>query len=393
MHQDPLAITWLGLAFVSLLGLIGRAAARGVGQPAVLGELLVGIAAVNLAALGEVSLTKVVTGVHEFANLGVILLLFLIGLETRVGQMLKVGRSSILVAVVGVTVPLVLGLGSAYYLLPQWGLTTHLFIAAALCATSVGITARVLKDLGRIEGREAKIVLGAAVIDDVLGLILLAVVSAMASATDWDLAPVLKTLGLSAAFIGLAIAIGPFIVRRVIAAFQFLDHERFKLFFSLSFCFAMAWIASEIGLASIVGAFVAGLIINDEDFGKKDQENETLEQLISPIEGFFAPVFFVTMGLRVDLGAFFSVEILSLALALTLVGIAGKMVCGLAAGRGVNRWAVGLGMVPRGEVGLIFAAAGKALGVIDDGIFASVVMMIVLTTLVTPPALRWTLGR
>jgi Kef-type K+ transport system membrane component KefB len=266
----------------------------------------------------------------------------------------------------------------------------------------VGITARVLKDIKRAESSEGRIILGAAVIDDVLGLIVLAVVAGIIQAVNTGqtfqamtvLWIVLKAVG----FLGGAIILGRWLSRRVFQIAGLLAGEGMLLSAALTICFAFSWLAGVMGLAPIVGAFAAGLILDEvhyRDLRQMDTKARDVPELLEPLTTFLVPVFFVLMGMRVDLSVFASREILAFAAVLTVVAFAGKQVCGLAVlQRGVDRIAVGIGMVPRGEVGLIFAGIGAGLSiagtrVIDEKVFSAIVVMVALTTLVTPPLLVW----
>jgi len=371
----------------------------------VLGELLFGMALGNLGLLGFGGLEFLrAPGLEIQAQLGVILLLFQVGLESNVEEMLSVGGSSLLVAVLGVIAPFFLGWGVSAWLLPEEETLAHVFIGATLCATSVGITARVLKDLGKLNTRESKIVLGAAVIDDVLGLVILSVVAGTISAANTggslDSLDALAIIGKAVGFLVGAILIGGWLSKRVFRLAGFLKIEGMLLALSLAACFLLSYLADRIGLATIVGAFAAGLIldgVNYRDLGERTKH--TIEELIHPIAGFLVPVFFVLMGVRVDLSTFTRTGVLGFAALLTLAAIVGKMIC--AAGvveRGLDRVSVAVGMVPRGEVGLIFAGIGAQLQlhgrpVIVPAVFAAVVVMVIVTTLVTPPALKITLAR
>jgi Kef-type K+ transport system membrane component KefB len=391
MHSDPFAYTLLQLAVLLALALLGRFAAARLNQPPVLGELLVGVIAGNLLALFDGPLETVVHGSAVFAQLGVILLLFMVGLETDLRQMRSAGRRAMLVAVAGVVAPLLLGLCCGWLLLPGSDLSTDLFLGATLCATSVGITARVFKDLQLLKSPEARLILGAAVIDDVLALVVLGVVSGIAAHGQVDAGAVLKTLILSAAFTGVILWQGERVARAFLRELNFLDAGQARLLLPLILCFALSWLASETGLAAIVGAFAAGLILKDKDPGPED--GLSLRALVEPLEAVFAPVFFLWMGLQVDLTSFARPGVLALAIGLSLAGVVGKLACVPFAGKDVDGLSVGLGMVPRGEVGLIFASTGRALGVLNDATFSAVVIMVIVTTLCTPPALRWSLAR
>ena len=405
-HGGPVVPVLLGLAIILAAAKLGGELFERIHQPAVLGELVFGVILGNLTLVGFRAFEFLGTtqGIEILAQIGVILLLFDVGLESNVKEMLSVGASSLLVAVLGIVAPFFLGWGLSAWLLPGEELLVHLFIGATLCATSVGITARVLTDLGKIQARESKIILGAAVIDDILGLVILAVVTGVIAAanTGGELATMDIALIIVKAivFLGGAILVGSWISPRMFRLASKLRIQGMLLTVSLVFLFVLSYLADLIGLATIVGAFAAGLILDEvhyKDF--VDRGDHTLEELIHPISIFLVPVFFVLMGIRVDLSSFGRVEILGFAALLSVAAIAGKMIC--VAGvleKGLDRISVAVGMVPRGEVGLIFASIGAGLvlhgeRVISASVFAAVVIMVIVTTLMTPPALKWTLAR
>jgi Kef-type K+ transport system membrane component KefB len=406
---DPLVL--VGVAVILVAAKLGGELFERMKQPAVLGELVIGIVIGNLALTGWTGAEPLRTNaiISALAEVGVIILLFEVGLESNLGEMLEVGWSSLFVAVAGVIAPFFLGWGVSAYFLPQESRLAHFFIGATLCATSVGITARVLKDLGRLKTREARIILGAAVIDDVLGLVILAVVAgaiqAAASGAGLSLLEVAKISGKAVAFLFGAIVVGRYLTPHIFWRAGRLEVGGVLLALSIAFCFFLAWAATKVGLAPIIGAFAAGLVLDEvhfetfEERGKRD-----LQQLVAPVGAVLVPIFFVLMGMRVDLRAFARVELLGFAAALTAAAILGKQICGLVVvDRGLNRTAIGLGMIPRGEVGLIFAGLGTTLllpnvqgvrePVIDAGTFGVIVIMVIVTTLVTPPALKRSLAR
>ena len=363
------------------------------------------IGSVDLAGLNWFTSIETDSTIQILSSLGAIILLFEVGLESTVRDMLKVGLPSLLVAVLGVAAPFALGYGVGTLLLPDRGMYVHLFLGAALTATSVGVTARVLQDLGSSQSSEARIILGAAVIDDVLGLVILAVVGAIIAAASTggtlpysDVAFILLK---AAAFLFGALALGSYLSARIFGLASRLHGRGVLLATALVFCFALSYGASVIGLAPIVGAYAAGLILEDVHFrGFAARDEGRLEQLIHPISAFLVPVFFVSAGMRVDLLALARIDVLGLAAGLTAAAIAGKQACSLGViGRpSLNRLAIGIGMIPRGEVGLIFANIGLSLMVdgrpiIDGHVFSAVVIMVIVTTLVTPPALTWSLSR
>lgn len=405
-HGDPVASVVLALAVMLLAAKVGGHLAARVRQPAVLGELAAGILLGNLSLVGVhwFDTLKTDAGVDLLARLGVVLLLFQVGLESTVAQMMKVGLSAFLVATLGVVGPFVLGWGVGAWLLPGESLYAHVFLGAALTATSVGITARVLKDIGRSDSDEARIILGAAVIDDVQGLVILAVVTGILAAANQGSALSYAGIGLvvlkATVFLVGAIAIGMHTSPRVFRLASRLNAGGVLLAVGLAFCFVLAWLSDAIGLAPIVGAFAAGLVLERVHFQNfTDRGEHGLEELIEPITSFLVPVFFVVMGLRTDLRAFVDPSALTLAAALVVAAVAGKQLCMFGVlGRGLDRLSVGIGMIPRGEVGLIFANIGTTLTiagepVVNAAVYSAIVVMVVVTTVVTPPALTWSFQR
>ena len=405
-HGDALAPVVLALAVILAAAKLGGDVAERIGQPAVLGELVIGVVVGNLSLLG-VSWFQFVTAnttIGVLAQLGAVILLFEVGLESTVRDMMRVGFRSLVVAALGVITPWALGWWVGALLMPEHSVYVHAFLGAALTATSVGITARVLKDLGHAQSPEARIILGAAVIDDVLGLVVLAVVAAVIAAADSG-----ATLSYGALVLvfgkALVFLFGALLLGVVFSPWLFRFASRLRgngvlLATALVVCFTLAWLASVIGLAPIVGAYAAGLILEDLHYRELEaKEDRRLEDLVRPISSFLVPVFFVLMGMRVDVSTFMHPEILGLAGMLTAAAIIGKQACALGTlGSTLDSLSIGIGMIPRGEVGLIFANIGLTLVVhgeriIDAATYSAVVMMVMLTTLITPPALKWSLGR
>lgn len=424
MEELHVGATLLAIAVVLLAAKISGLVER-FGQPAVLGEMLIGVILGNLSLVG-INLFEPIK--HDpmigfLAQLGVIILLFQVGLESNVREMGRVGVSALLVACVGVVLPMLLG---AYLvgplLLPGLGTNGYLFLGATLAATSVGITARVFRDLGVLQSREAQIVLGAAVIDDVLGLIILAVISAIVTVGTVSAFDVGRIILTAVLFLAGAVVLGQLFAGRIGDLLARISTgQGMKLTLALAFCMVTAFVSQFIGLAPIVGAFAAGLVLDAVHFksfesprfvtqirqalvgtrGKAKDEVDTIldhytdrhvEDLVEPVGTLLAPIFFVLTGMSVSLASLFDLNILLLALALTVVAFIGKIASGFVVG-GVNRWIIGWGMVPRGEVGLIFAASGLALGVINDQVFSMIVIVIMFTTLLTPPVLTWVVRR
>jgi Kef-type K+ transport system membrane component KefB len=446
-HSDPIAPVILGVTGILFFAILGRFAARRLGQPSVLGELLMGVILGNLGyyfgsdliillrqgpevfdifALtmagqtmeqatttcisGDVvtpvldvlqgphglELVQVAHAVDVFSRYGVIFLLFLVGLDTSLDEMRQVGRNSMLVAVTGILFPFVLGFLAIKTLLPDLPMHTDIFIAATLGATSIGITARVLQDINRQRSTEARLILGAAVIDDILGLLMLAIVSGIVVSGGIEIVEILLVIFLATLFLVGAVIVGPYFLRIVVRYLCNLDIVEAKMFTSYFFVMVLAWMANLVGLATIVGAFTAGLVLQETYFkGCRIVPNRsyTIKDLIMPLEVILVPIFFVLMGIQVKLESFLDPQVVLAAAGLLLAAVIGKVAAGYFAGPGANRLAVGFGMLPRGEVGLIFAAIGKTLGVVEDFLFSAIVLMVIVTTLMTPPLLKAALQR
>lgn len=376
--------------------LLGELAER-IGQPAVLGELVAGVL-LGGSVLGVVPAEGVPAQlIHVLAELGVLLLLFEIGLETDLREMFRVGPASLAVAVVGVVLPF--GLGYAYWIYaphPAAGLgdltTSAIFVGATLTATSVGITARVLSDLGRMATPEARIIIGAAVIDDVLGLVILSVVSGVAAGAAVTVLGVLRTLAVAVGFLVVAVLVGRFLVPRLFDVVVRMRVRYVLLTFAVAFALGLSSLASVAGSALIIGAFAAGIILSGTN------QFDTIEREVHPLAAIFAPIFFVSVGASVDLRLLnptlpSSRGTLVVAGALVVIAIVGKLAAGWAAPWApMRRLVVGLGMVPRGEVGLIFADIGRRSGILQPEVFGAVLLMVMVTTFVAPPGLKAVFG-
>jgi Kef-type K+ transport system membrane component KefB len=367
------------LVVVWLAAKIGGEAATRIGQPAVLGELLAGV----LVGPGVFGLVHDSEVLHALAEIGVILLLFEVGLESDLDELLKAGTQSTAVAVTGVVAPFVLGFAT----MRAFGHPTlvAVFGGATLTATSVGITARVLTDLGKLRETSARVILGAAIIDDIIGLIILAVVSGLAAAGGISLAQIGLLSFKAVAFLIVAVFLGVRLSPWLVEQAGRMRARGTLIVTAVVFAVALAAVADLLGLATIIGAFAAGLVLT------RTERRVSIEERVRPVADLFVPIFFVTIGMKVEphmLNPFGEGQ-LGFALVLTAVAVASKLVAGLAVyQRGVRRWQVGVGMVPRGEVGLIFAGIGLTSGVIDEGLYAAVVVMVMLTTFVTPPWLK-----
>lgn len=393
------------LAFVLVGAKLLGALAERVGQPAVLGELVFGILLGNLALFGGPSLATLQASetFAILAELGAILLLFEVGLESTPRDMLAVGIPATRVALAGVLAPMLLGFAVGTLMLPGESWMVHAFLGAMLAATSVGITARVLQDAQAIRTPSARIILGAAVIDDVLGLVVLAIIAGVirAAALGETLAPsgIALIVGKAFFFLVAAIAIGSYLSPRVFKGALALRAKGVVLALALGFCFGLSWLAGIAGLAPIVGAFAAGLVLEDVHFAEHEKRGERqLHESLHALSGLLVPVFFVRMGMMVDVGSFLRPGVMGFAVVLTLAAMIGKWACGLVTPRGVSRVTVGVGMMPRGEVGLIFAGIGATLmlgghAVVSPDTYAAAVFMVVVTTMATPPLLLWSLRR
>src|SRR5262252_7608678 len=377
-HADPVVPVLLALVFVIVGAVIGGRLMALLKQPAVLCELLVGVIAGNfgywlgapgltvlregdnLRKISDIALTTATSvtqavyqvlpaseaaqvaaalslpqsldylSIYSFldflSRIAILILLFLVGLETSLVEMRRVGRTALFVAVIGVVSPIGLGVGTMKLLHPESALASDLFIGGILTATSVGVTARVLRDLGQESRDESRVILGAAVLDDVLSLIVLAVVSGFAVAGRVSPLEIGRITVVAAAFLVGSLSIGVWLTPKLVRRLSGAGIQNLKVLFGLGFAFLLAWLANMAGLATIVGAFAAGMILND--FFDKELEGESLQQLLSPIESLLVPLFFVWMGVQVKLEALGSRDVLISGFALTFVAIIGKLVSG-----------------------------------------------------------------
>ncbi len=442
-HADPVVPILIASIFITLGAALGGLLMRWLKQPAVLGELLVGLLAGNLGYyfanptltvlregdnlsriasmaltgplnLGEATLKLLPPGAHTdllaqllsgpqgqtyitvyafidiISRLAILILLFMVGLEISLVEMKRVGKYATYVAVLGIILPMALGMGVMKLLHPNNPLAVDLFVGGILTATSVGITARVLRDIGRETTEEARIILGAAVIDDVLCLIVLAVVSGLAVTGSISVSSIAITTGKAAFFLVSSLGVGIWLMPKLVRRLATYGVHNLKLLFGVSFALLLAWLANVADLATIVGAFAAGMVLNS--FFDKEVEGATLHELLSPIESLVVPLFFVWMGVQVKLETMASKDVLIAGLALTIVAIVGKVASGWGCPATMNRLAVGFGMMPRGEVGLIFAGIGRGIGVVDEGLFSAIVLLVMVTTVLAPVLLRATMG-
>lgn len=369
----------LAMAATLVAAVVLGALAQRVGQPAVLGELLAGVL-LGPSLLGIIDPADSV--IHAIGELGVLVLLFQIGLHTDLRSILKVGAPAVAVGLVGVIVPAVGG-----YLVAQ-ALGIHgvaaLVCAAALTATSIGISARVLTDLGRLNTKEGQIVLGAAVLDDVIGLIMLSIVAGIAGGAAVTVAGVSTTTGIALGFLVVAIAVGSKTVPALFARIEKLPGSGALGILGLAFALALAAAADYAGSAMIIGAFAAGLVLHNTPQRKR------VEKATTSLGYFFVPIFFAVVGAAVDLRSLADPRILLIGGVLTVVGAAGKFISGYAPVwfKG-DKALIGAAMIPRGEVGLIFAQLGRTTGVLDAGLFSALLLMVMVTTFMAPPLLAW----
>lgn len=370
----------LGLVLVWFAAKVAGEGMERIGQTAVLGELLAGV----IIGPGVLGLVHESEALHALAELGVLVLLFEVGLESDLGDLLRAGIQAALVALVGVVAPFAVGFGIMQGL--GYSALVAVFVGATLTATSVGITARVLADLGQLQDAAARVVLGAAVVDDILGLLILAIVTGVAQTGRVSISAVALLSTKAVAFLVVAILVGIRLAPTLVKGIGWMRARGTLLVYSMVFALALAVVAEMIGLATIIGAFAGGLVLSTT------QRRAHIEERIKPVADLLVPVFFVTVGMKVQpamLSPFAENAQLGIAMLLTAIAIGSKLVAGLAVyQRGVRRWPVGVGMVPRGEVGLIFAGAGLAAGVIGADLYATLVVVVMLTTFAAPPWLK-----
>ncbi|HVG25097.1 MAG TPA: cation:proton antiporter, partial [Thermoanaerobaculia bacterium] len=343
----------------------------------VLGELLggviIGVSGLHLVDPHDAT-------IHLLSELGVILLLFLIGLETDLRKLMQVGGSASAVAIVGVLLPLAGGIAFGQFL--GMRIMVSVFLGAALTATSVGITARVLSDLGHLKDDESQVILGAAVVDDIIGLVLLTLVGTLAGGGSLTFLGVGRIILVAFGFVILAIVIGSQLAPLLIRLIDRIEMKRGLFFSSVVFALLLAYIANRVGSAIIIGSFAAGLVL------ARTHRGHDIEREVHDVAQFFIPIFFVVVGAAVDVKSL-TTEYLLIGLALTVIGIVGKVAAGFVVWKkGLRRTVIGVGMIPRGEVGLIFAQIGLTTKLLSAGLYSAVALMVMLTTFVAPPLLR-----
>ncbi len=348
-------------------------------QPAVVGEILAGVI-IGPSLLGWVAPSELIT---ILAEIGVIFLLFMVGLETKPQALIKVGPRALMVGVLGVILPFVAG----YFIAIWWGgsFVESMFIGAALVATSVGITARVLDSMGLLDTRSARIILGAAVIDDILGLIILSLVSSVSQGSV-SYAGLAKTAGAAVMFTVFVALVGSKVLTRLAPAIEKLKVSKPFFNIGLMLCLGLSLASIYVGVAAIIGAFLAGMAL-----AEATEDNKGMHKLTSGVTEFLVPFFLVNIGMQLDLHVFKDLSVVALAIIVTIIAVVTKFVgCALGAwgmtGREMAQ--IGIGMVPRGEVGIVVAQIGLGLGVISGNFFAAVLFMAVATTLIAPPFIK-----
>lgn len=372
-------------------------------QPEILGQFAFGVLLGNLSFVGATFMQGFVTdeALILAAEIGIILLVFEIGLEANINELMAIGSSALLAAVLGSVAPMILGFGVSMWFLPEAAWYVHTLVGATLAASSVTVTARVLTDMGKTDTKEARIIRGAAIVNIVFGLVILAVVSGIVGSIVTGGSAripsglVMLIIGKAVVFLAIAVVAGQALAGRVIGWGSRAKVAGIPVVLTISYCFLMAAIAETIGLAAIVGAFAAGLVLDETHYrGYHDLKAKKVEELLAPISAIYAPVFFVLIGLRLDLSALASASVQQFALVLSIAAIVGKQICSLGVWqRGLNRLAIGAGMIPRGEIGLIFAGIGTTLTVggapvFSPETFSAIVVMVIITTLLTPPLLK-----
>ena len=374
----------LSLFIIFVAAQVGAEIAQRLKLPGVVGEIAAG------CVVGPSVLGWVVTNepLEVLAEIGVVLLLFSVGLETRLDDLKRVGRSAFLVGVLGVAIPF--AMGSAWAHLSGFEWNKSLFIAAAFVATSAGITARVLQELGALQRVESRVILGAAVIDDILAMLLLGVVVALQAGGEVNMWSLLVVLAEAVGFLLVIGWVGTRVMRRKSHWLEGPANPLSPLTIVLALCLGLAFLSTEFGLAAIIGAFLAGMIASET------RQQHTLEKQVQPLLSLLTPFFFVITGSKIDLQQLASGDaILTLAI-VTAIAIVSKLAGGFLGALPLGKRSatiVGFGMVPRGEVGVVIASLGLAAGVFSDRTYAIIVAMSLLTAMVTPPVLAWMLKR
>ncbi len=418
--QGPLVLLGviLSLVVIYCASKLGAEISSRLGLPPVLGELvggvLVGVSALHLVVFSGVGVDSTHSLIMQFlqitnglspesvnptftatsevisvlSELGVIVLLFEIGLESNLSELLKVGPQALVVATVGVAIPFLVGTVGAIALFHVPTIPA-IFAGAALTATSIGITSKVLSELGQLSSKEGQIILGAAIADDILGIVILAVVASLAKKGEVDVSNIAYLVVSAVVFTLIAILFAKYFDAAFLAVANQFSTRGGLIMTAVVFALVMAYIGAAIHLEAILGAFAAGLVLDETE------KREHLEELIKPIADVTVPIFFVAVGAKTNLAVLnpfieANREGLLIAMFLITVAILGKVATGLAVfgQEKINRLAIGVGMIPRGEVGLVFAGVGAASGILSDALNAAIIMMVIITTFIAPPLLR-----
>lgn len=399
LNHNSIPMLFGFLALVLILARFAGKIAMKIGLPSVLGELILGILLGALPKFGASFQHN--PALIFMTELGALLLLFEVGLQSSFSELKRVGPVASRVALVGIFAPLVLGMLVSSFFGATSSLSGHMFIGSILAATSVGITARVLRDLGQSQSPEAKVILAAAIFDDILGLILLAIVTAIVNVGnggELSFFSISLIFIKSFLFIFLALALGRWLVPILFGiAARFLDKGAL-LTTAFGLCLFFSMLAHLFGLAPIIGAFFAGLVIQPHHFASFQQSETILEEQLEPVSTLFIPLFFVFTGMKVDLSVFTSPNSLKLGIILSIAAIIGKVLAGAAASKNTKRLLIGVGMVPRGEVGLIFASVGISLTLhgeplLSPAVFGAIIIMVTITSIIAPIWLEFLLRK
>ncbi|MCQ4574388.1 MAG: cation:proton antiporter [Candidatus Brocadiales bacterium] len=394
-HSGPITDFLLAILILVVAGESGKHVARALKFPVVLGELLMGILLANVyffSGWGFFELLQTTPSLKIPADFGTIILLLSVGLHTDLNKMLRAGSSSFLVALGGVIAPAGLGYLVAYFLLPDASFSTHIFLAITLSATSVGLTVRVFEELGKLQSNEARIIIGAAIIDDILVLIVLGIFSGMMLTGSLAVHSLAISGGMAVGFVGVVTVIAlklskPFgnVVTRKFS-------EPMKVFLVVVICLLLAYLAESIGLATIVGSFGAGLLLRHIHMKDPDGDVHGLEEIVRPAYMVFVPIFFVYVGTQVRLESFLNWHSILIGFSITGAAILGKLFCSLCVvEKGVNRLAIGIGMIPRAEVTVTLAGIGITLGVLSEDLFSAIIMMVAIVAVMAPLLLKFVL--
>jgi len=432
--HDPFAPILFGVTLILVAALLSRVLCRKLEFPTLVGELLIGIIlGCGLSALGyefisvlhgwgpNASLAALATtGTHGepgvatgvsladfhvdeywkvflahgfFFEFGILFLLFHLGLSANLDRLRNVSRESVSVALVGVFSPFALGFLAVWLVVPDVSVVEQLFIGATLAATGVGVTDRAFRRIGHENSRHAQIVLGAALLDDAAVLVVMVFAMTIMASDVVSLDQFVRVSLVAFIFLSLVVALGPWVSARLATLLHLVDVMEAKLFVSLIFALGLAWFANLIGISPLFGAFAAGMLLDknaDVQLRGTEAPYVSIRELLAPLEAILVPVFFVMIGIQVHLEVLAEPGVIVAAVTILLVAFLGKMVSGLAARPESGRMLVGIGMLPRGEVGVVFAAVGHALGVLNSAVFSILVLMVILTTLLAPLMLRMT---